>query len=319
MAIHHTQVKKAEKIGVILSESSDVLFDAFWPKHNLHIFGVSPTDAIQQASAAQEIMTEGIAQGVTPRIVHHPDVLRLVNVSDGDKWLSTEYRTPGDLRNILRANNGGAYQFDFEQPNLGDEMVKEDETDAAEVDNTARSESGVALDGRIAYAEGTSAGDCPYSSETEDEEEYSNFERWNEEWDAAADEQTDEDAKGGSVVKEKYRAIYAERGHPTHCGDWLAELLNNLVLGKKATDIARFEGICNANGVSLAKYKHEGKGWEGRLRMTGRNLLAKVVFHTGGVLKVPSLDPATPGDEEYRAPGEWMDSQRFKKAKTDAS
>lgn len=177
-----------------------------------------------------------------------------------------------------------------------------------------RGAAGVPVDGAIAYKEGFTAADCPFTSETEDDEEYAKFEKWNDDWDAAADAATDdEENKGGSVVKDAYRARYAELGHPNHCGDWLANLLNNLVQGKSQTDIARFEAICDANGVDLSKYNRTTPGWQGRLRMTGRNLLSKKVYLAGGVIKTP----VSGADPEYRAPADWMAAQRFKMPKAE--
>lgn len=312
MTIHHTQLRKAEKIGVALSEHA-LGIDAFWPQANLHIIGASVADAIEQVKAAQAI-NDGVAHsGHTALWSHHPTTPRLANVRDeNNKWLASDYRTPHELLTIWKAD--GAFQFDVETPPLGDELAKEDiaEDTGDKPVEIGRSDAGVALDGAVAYAEGTASGDCPYDSETEEETEYNNFIRWNEEWDNAADAASEaEDKVGGSVVKDKYRLRYAEQGHPTHCGDWLAELLNNLVLGKKATDIARFEDICALNGVSLAAYKHEGKGWEGRLRMTGRNLLAKKVYYAEGVLHALDLNGEK---QDFQAPAEWMAAQRFKPA-----
>jgi hypothetical protein len=170
----------------------------------------------------------------------------------------------------------------------------------------------VPLDGAVAYKEGITAADCPFSSEGDDEEEYTRFEKWNEEWDAAADEaQAEEDAegKGGSVVSSKYRIKYAEEGHPNHCGDWLAELLNNYCIGEKNTDLAMFETICGLNGVDTSKYRREGNGWQGRIRMTGRNLLAKRVFEAKNIV-VPNKDGGDPVTLD--APADWLSAQRYK-------
>jgi hypothetical protein len=184
---------------------------------------------------------------------------------------------------------------------------------AAEVTdgNIPRSDKGVPLDGGQAHAEKFTAADCPYSSEEGadgEEDEYDEFIRWNEEFDAHADEAEEE--KPGSVVKEEYRARYAEMGHPTHCGDDMAVILNNLCqTTKNGTDLDRFETICNANGVSLAKYNRTTNGWQGRLRMTGRNLLAKRIYEAGGVMKTP-VEGAEP---EYQMSAEWMASRKFVK------
>jgi hypothetical protein len=141
---------------------------------------------------------------------------------------------------------------------------------------------GVPTDGAIAYKEGVMAGDCPYMEEDPD------FDRWNEEWDQAADDHENIKApKVGSVVTNRYRALYSEQGHPTHCGDRLAVLLNSVCSNKAGTNLELFERICRVNGVDLSKYSRTGKGWQGRLRMTGRNLLAKRVLENNGLLIMP--------------------------------
>jgi len=206
---------------------------------------------------------------------------------------------------------GGKWLSD--RPNY-DEKI-EDQKPVPGIKPIERSENGVALDGAIAYKEGTPAGDNPFSTETDSDEEYERAAAWDEAWDAAADEAGEEEgSKGGSVVGEKYRAKYAEAGHPTHCGDWLAELLNNLCLTKKDTDLGRFEAICAANGVDTSKYKRDGVGWQGRIRMTGRNLLAKKVYLADGVV----LTPIEGAEPQYKAPAEWMAMQRFKMPKSAA-
>lgn len=194
--------------------------------------------------------------------------------------------------------------------------------------------------GRLAFQAGITADACPFEDGTDE------FEQWNADWDAAADEAQEanrdatqddfeeqeegdgEEPADKSVVKEEYRARYAEMGHPSHCGDELAILLNNLCLTKKGIDMPRFEHICEANGVDLSKYNRTSKGWQGRLRMTGRNLLAAKVFSNGGVLKTVIVhedvdgQPVAPtwlegAEAEYKMSGEWMTSRR--KPKSDAN
>lgn len=202
--------------------------------------------------------------------------------------------------------------------------------------------------GEEALVQGFTAADCPYA---EDDPE---FERWNAEFDAAADKATieyekakatsklpkgavldddldeegdaeDETKEDRSVVKEEYRARYAEMGHPAHCGDELAVLLNNLCLTKKGIEMARFEHICEANGVDLSKYNRTTKGWQGRLRMTGRNVLARKAFEADGVVKTTVERKDAEGtvterlelegaEAEYRLSAEWMASRRTEKA-----
>lgn len=203
---------------------------------------------------------------------------------------------------------------------------------------TQPGDNNVPLNGGEAWRLKFTAADCPYSEEHDQEE----FDRWNEEFDEAADEGTqkqatisetkndeatgedagvevdkdaDEDGAeaGGeepekSVVKAEYRARYAEAGHPAHCGDELAVLINNLCLPEKGEfDVPRFETICQANGVNLDKYSRTSKGWQGRLRMTGRNILAGRVFSAGGILKTGGLEMAEP---EYKLSAEWMATRR---------
>lgn len=123
------------------------------------------------------------------------------------------------------------------------------------------------------------------------------------------DEPDDEDR--GSVVPPKYKAIYAEAGHPTHCGDWLAETLNRFCRvndehGKETTDLDRLETIANANDVAPQRYGKLGvatNGWQGRFRMTIRNMLAPRVA-SKGFLFVPD-GAGVDADQEFTAPDEW--------------
>jgi hypothetical protein len=294
MGIHHAQIKKAEKMGITLTESDTGLVGAFWPKRSLGVEFSSAADAIKQMAAVQEIWTDDeFRVQAVPEQARMIDVIR---VEDG-ALLKGCPTAPVSALEFLRVN-----------PEWIDGSIVEVFSDVDAPDEIERID-GVAIDGKVAYSEGTPAGDCPYTSETEDDEEYADFERWNEEWDSAADEAESEEGKTtGSVVNEKYRAIYAERGHPTHCGDWLANTLNEQCLNKGGTNLELFEDICGLNGVDLSKYNRTSRGWQGRFRMTGRNLLAKRVYLADGVLKLP-------GGVTLKAPGEWMTEQKYKMPK----
>ena len=164
--------------------------------------------------------------------------------------------------------------------------------------------NGVPTNGAQAYKEGVVAGDCPYLENSPEAN------AWYDEWDQAADDKVAAERKAdsvGSVVTNRYRANYSEQGHPTHCGDELAILLNNNCSNKAGTNIEFFEAICKANGINLAKYNRTTKGWQGRLRMTGRNLLAKKVRENGGILHMPDGD-------NYRLSRDWVEeaSNKFK-------
>lgn len=101
------------------------------------------------------------------------------------------------------------------------------------------------------------------------------------------------DKRAGSVVPMRYKARYTSAGHPTHCGDWLAETLNRYCRviedGKEVTDLDALEAIAAANDVAPTRYGKLGvatNGWQGRYRMTIRNMLVPRIA-ARGVLYVP--------------------------------
>jgi hypothetical protein len=124
--------------------------------------------------------------------------------------------------------------------------------------------------------------------------------------DVAIDAEVAEDnAKPNSVVKRAYKEKYAERNKADgkraqrSCWDWLAQSLAGECLDDKAKiSIEKFVAILDANGVDHSRWTNRNKGWEGRLRMTGRLALQKVVA-SAGVLK-------TSDGEELVAPAEWV-------------
>lgn len=117
--------------------------------------------------------------------------------------------------------------------------------------------------------------------------------------------------KARSVVKTAYKRKYAERAVENglrrkaaqrSAWDWLAETLAGECLGAKdRIDIDRFLAVLDANGVDHSRWTNRSKGWEGRLRMTGRLALQKVVAERG-VLYVPSEGE----HETLEAPAEWI-------------
>jgi hypothetical protein len=342
MAIHHSHHKQAEKAGYTLEER-DSLVRAFHPATATEVYGVSGKDAVLQMNSFLGIYENDrdvrLAKWDEGDLLIHRRLRKTT-----DDTVSDQKGTPHELESMFKrgqitwtdanppsyftgvdpASPDGDMSVTVHAHNGEDGTVivdkiedtfEPDPDDKPPVDPTPlieRSENGVPLDGAVAYKEGITAADCPFSSEGDDEEEYTRFEKWNEEWDAAADEaQAEEDAegKGGSVVSSKYRIKYAEEGHPNHCGDWLAELLNNYCIGEKNTDLAVFETICGLNGVDTSKYRREGNGWQGRIRMTGRNLLAKRVFEAKNIV-VPNKDGGDPVTLD--APADWLSAQRYK-------
>lgn len=113
----------------------------------------------------------------------------------------------------------------------------------------------------------------------------------------------DELERVGSVVSEKYRARYAEAGHPNNCGDWLREVIDNLCKNKEGTNLELFTIICAANGVDATKRKLEKPSDRGRYMMSGRNELSKVVW-LAGEFKMPET---VNGGESFIPPAEWFD------------
>lgn len=95
-----------------------------------------------------------------------------------------------------------------------------------------------------------------------------------------------------SVVQNTYKAKYANRvvegargkkgvskkAQARSCSDWLALELAALTLQEKdKLDVAAFEAILDANGIAHSHWNRTTKGWQGRLRMTGRLALQRAV------------------------------------------
>lgn len=112
-----------------------------------------------------------------------------------------------------------------------------------------------------------------------------------------------------SVVNPSYKRKYAEREAQMQrrpkgvsrkalarsSSDWLAVELAKLVLDDKSKlVVAKYEAILDANGVEHAKYKRVGKGWEGRLRMSTRLALQRVVADAGELVLSDGATIAAP-------------------------
>lgn len=115
-----------------------------------------------------------------------------------------------------------------------------------------------------------------------------------------------------SVVKAKYKVRYAQRAREAglkskvaqrSAWDWLAQTLAGEVLDdKKRLMVERFLRLMDANGVDHSRWTNRSKGWEGRLRMTGRLALQRVVAESG-VLH-------TADGETLEAPADWVAKYR---------
>jgi len=112
--------------------------------------------------------------------------------------------------------------------------------------------------------------------------------------------------KRGSVVKTGYKKLYAARAAEAglgkvaqrSCWDWLAQTLAGEVLVDGKFHEAKLRSLLDANGVRHEHWQNKSKGWEGRLRMTGRLALQKVVA-AKGVLQ-------TADGETLEAPADWI-------------
>lgn len=123
-------------------------------------------------------------------------------------------------------------------------------------------------------------------------------------------------ARARSVVKPTYKLAYAAKALEARlpkgvsrkaaarsCGDWLALTIAKLcIVGKNTLDVERFEALLDANGVEHRHWNRTTKGWQGRLRMTGRLALQRVVAEADGELLVPGPD----GDTIVAAPRNWV-------------
>lgn len=122
------------------------------------------------------------------------------------------------------------------------------------------------------------------------------------------EEGDDEEKESHSVVPDVYKQRYAAMGHPNTCGDWLAVVLNERCLtgDGKTFLVEPMLAIAEANGVDAERYMaRKTRGWQGRFRMTTRNVLKGVVA-TKGVLIVPAEANGDRGDEELAAPADWI-------------
>lgn len=123
----------------------------------------------------------------------------------------------------------------------------------------------------------------------------------------------DEEETTGNVVSQRYKDEYRARGNPNNCGDWLATVLEGaftktVVDGKKtkAFNFDAFTVCLQLNGVAFtgkwAALPESGqKGWQGRYRMNGRQLLEKRVAASGKLYLFPGEEPLPcPADERER-------------------
>lgn len=116
-----------------------------------------------------------------------------------------------------------------------------------------------------------------------------------------------------SVVLNSYKVHYANKAATARgkkgvskrvvadsCGDWLALELAAVVRPdpKVEANIDAFLAILDANGVAHNHWNRTTKGWQGRIRMTGRLALQRVVAGNEGL--------AMPNGAFLAAPKSWV-------------
>lgn len=112
-----------------------------------------------------------------------------------------------------------------------------------------------------------------------------------------------------SVVKGEYKVRYAQRAvamarKPKDVplkalkrsnSDWLAiELAKRTLDAKAKLVVPSLEAILDANGVKHSHWNRTTKGWQGRLRMTGRLALQRVVAEAGELVLPDGATIAAP-------------------------
>jgi hypothetical protein len=228
MTIHHATLKRAEKLGVVLTEPKEGVVLAHWPKLNQRLSRANAKEALDEMEALIELKTSFKSFKL--------------NDAQTDDTPTFTIVFKGKL-----IGNAGTIREAFAQARA---EWKERQQEAEE-----------------------------NGEEIEDAD--------------------DEEIGSGSCVPEKYKRLYAERGDARCCGDWLAETLNELVLnGDGKLDVEALCTVAEANGVQCRQYANsQTPGWQGRMRMTTRNMLrGKVAL--AGVLTVP-------GGRDRKAPNDW--------------
>jgi len=292
MQVHHSKLKQALAMGCYVSMPETRKFRMYWPAREFELFGTSINELFDEMAAVQNILNTYDNY----KIINADNMQIILMDNDGQQMVGTPM-LPTKVWATIEADEDEWEQALNGRPN-------EKHEDEAHI-------HGVHKSGALAYKEGVPASDCPFEDGTPE------FAQWNDEWDAEADKEVGEGEDNGgvgSVVTNRYRAAYSESGHPTHCGDELAILLNNLCLNKAGINLELFEAICEANGVNLSRYNRTTKGWQGRLRMTGRNLLAKRVRENEGLIYMPEgMSP-----NEYHLSYDWVVQAKLKfKPKTE--
>lgn len=141
------------------------------------------------------------------------------------------------------------------------------------------------------------------------------------------EEGADEHEASGSIVPEEYRARYREdSSNGQTCGDWLAEWLVNQTHGIEGFNVEDFHAILSANALDMTRpwaglYQSGQKGWIGRYRMNGRQVLEKQVAWTGFVIDAQGTRFDVPEPDLTilrRRHAKWIEKEQRRIAKEEA-
>lgn len=315
--VHHATRAKAETLGFLIEPTK-----VFSPSTGIDLHGDKAKDLVNELSLLLTAKEQVEDLGIRFELEYNEDRTRVAYYLNGQR-MTERADLPSVLIDVLNAK--------LEAGVAPEEATGITPISTPLIDHIAA--NGVGPDaedtstpeyarkrGATDYAAGVVAADCPYDNESEDQDECDRAEAWYEGWDAAADaagEANETEDKPTSVVADKYRAMYAEAGHPDNCGDWLAQLMDELCVNDAGTNMELFESICALNGIDLSKYNRESRGWQGRLRMTGRNLLARKVFLVEHLLLPETLTPNEGG--VVPAPADWLATRPYKRPKVKAA
>lgn len=109
----------------------------------------------------------------------------------------------------------------------------------------------------------------------------------------------------GDVVKPEYRARYIENGSGGRgCNDWFMQTLDELIGTGKHLNVEAMDRLAQLNNVDLGKYNRTTRGWQGRLRMTFRNILARKAWKEGFFINF--------NEEKVNVDAEWAANQKYK-------
>ena len=113
------------------------------------------------------------------------------------------------------------------------------------------------------------------------------------------DEAEEDERPSSDIINPKYRELYASRGNPLHCGDWLALTLENqFTNGNGKFDRNLFIEFLELNGVNTSKpwAVSTTHGWQGRMRMTARIVLELELAKSGVLIMTPRDKRPVPAD-----------------------